>query len=1128
MTTGFFPPRPNRPRRDFVGAEFPFPVAVAYARLHAEMDRQEPVAAAWQLRDAGEALVRFLAALATADCLRARAEPKAAADLAGLLLKPSGLSLGDWHTALGMALRAPAAEARLLTGLGPLFLKPNGRPTALDQLIDGDADSFAAWRNAVFGHGVFKEDRAWYAAETLRWLPRLHALYDAVRPVLDGWELVGLTPGGERIAWRGAGNTPPLARHDHQPWGEPLEMRLEKSATGASLALGPLLSVQECGVCREPAAFFFDRDRYEAKTDRHRTTFLEYFRGHHADRRDWEPTRRLAALVPPAFEWERVAYDAVEVIEGVRVAFRDFAEEYRRPAHLLDAVWAAVDGRPKGYVHVVGPAGVGKTYAVRGMVEEGGGRGVPVLAYHVLPGALADYRTFMAELDAAARERFRFRTPGLQARGEDRAGLAAEFAEWAGTLIQANKLAGLVVALDGLDELPDPAAGSTSVVDFLPPAGELPDGCAVVLASREAVRPYAAEALRRLRAAGGFTAVAADPAAADSREAVRAYLRGRLPERFRDPSSVEAVLERAGGVFLYAYHLCRGLEAGAFDGVAGLPDGADFYPAYLGRLRARVGEALFEGVYLPALLLLAAAYRPVTLGQLQAWGLTGDRLRFALLDLADFLRVHRVRDRSESLSDGPDENRYEVAHEAFVRWVRDDPAMADRWREAHARIARSALARHVGKWDQLDVADDADLYDLRFVLRHAREARIPEADALTSDEGFCDAGFETVNVAHDARRVRIAVGVSEMLLPAFEARAQLPDPDDGTRLHALAALLSNVSRSLTDIGRFSTAAQFQERALAIFRELATRDLARWGPNLGIILLLRTIPLKEYGRFEEALRCADEALDVFGRLPEGEPGQAAKRRAMGLNDRGAILFSLGRYEEAQADFSAAEADWLTMSVDQHKTRLLATSRFNRGNALAALDRYEEALAAYDAAVADYRALEGAGDRSCAPDLADVLARRARLRAHRRGFNRKDFDEAIGILRQLMDRDGRPEAAFELCQVLAEMCTAASDNRQFGLALECADQLIALDRRLRTTDWGERSIFHLAKPLALRALAAWGHGRPAEAVASLAEALTLYVSGRGRLSAATAPGGWRSTWSPAARRARGGVGPQPPAG
>jgi len=218
----FFPPRSARGVLDFVMRHFPFPLALTYARLHEEMDLQEPIAAAWQLRDACECLLKFTACLAVADCLHAGPDAERAGTLASILLKPQGLSLGDWHTLLHEALTPlePLARAgslaesgRSLPELFSVFFDVTGRlrPSLLNRKIDGDAESFVAWRNRVFGHGVFRQERHWYAEETQRWLPTLHAFYTALQPVLDGWLLVGVTPTGDEVSWQGAEALPHTA-----------------------------------------------------------------------------------------------------------------------------------------------------------------------------------------------------------------------------------------------------------------------------------------------------------------------------------------------------------------------------------------------------------------------------------------------------------------------------------------------------------------------------------------------------------------------------------------------------------------------------------------------------------------------------------------------------------------------------------------------------------------------------------------------------------------------------------------------------------------------------------------------------------------------------------------------------
>jgi hypothetical protein len=102
-----------------------------------------------------------------------------------------------------------------------------------------------------------------------------------------------------------------------------------------------LLGLGHCRICKQPAVFFFDHHLLDPRRGRRRTSFLEYFRGHDHDQCDWGPICRLEELLPPGFNWEPAAYDPAEVAEGIRIVFRDFGSEFRRPEALIDWVWEA-------------------------------------------------------------------------------------------------------------------------------------------------------------------------------------------------------------------------------------------------------------------------------------------------------------------------------------------------------------------------------------------------------------------------------------------------------------------------------------------------------------------------------------------------------------------------------------------------------------------------------------------------------------------------------------------------------------------------------------------------------------------------------------------------------------------
>jgi tetratricopeptide (TPR) repeat protein len=1053
-----FPPREQRLPLAFVLADYPFPVAVAYARLQTELDRQEPVAAAWQLLDVFQCALKFCACVAVADHLRAEPRGPVTAGLVARLFKP--LSLGDWQTLLEDALR-PLKEPARRGALGQsgcrvpelygVFFRPaNGQRTEVARKLFASEPNLVKWRNQVFGHGVFRHDRAFYADEVNRWRPLLDELLTALRPVLSAWALAGRTPGGERLDWTGAGEVSPAAPHAHQPWGDPLPLHLAcRAVPEVGLDLGPLLTVQQCTVCRQPAAFFFEGDRYDREKDTHRTHFVEYFAGHGVDRKDWLEVRNLAGRLPADFEWERASYDWRAAAEEVSRLFRNFEDEYRRPDYLLDAFWDFVDGRPKGFVHLVGPAGVGKSYLVQGVQEDARDRGTAVLVYHILAGQLADYRAFVSELADRAREQLRCRTQEIQTRVGRLADLAEQTAEFLAELMRANGLERLVVAIDALDELREPdSAGSPLISDFLPPPERLPEGCFFLLTSRTELRPRVRERLDQLRAQDpvAFCALSLEPDGEANRDLLRAYLREQLPEPFRTPDAVEAVLQRSAGVFLYAFHLSRALGSGVFADTAGLPEGEQFYPAYLARLRAQVGEQDYQELYLRTLLLLAAARQPVLPEQLRRWGVRGERLPLVLQDLADFLRVVKGRRWHESLNDDGD-NRYELAHDAFLRFVRADAQLAEQLRQAHATIAQAILARHQGHWEALDPRDDADLYDLRFAGSHLSGAEPRAQGSLEMPaRDYIDACFRIGNQAHDRQRFTIARDAFEQAV-ALARRQVLAGHADWDE--DLASSLVNLGSALGDQGEPAVAIDAFTEAIAICRRRVQAGRPELDGTLASALNNRGWRLRARGELSAALDAFREALAIRRRHAQAGHDDGEKALA-------GVLSNLGNALGDQGDHAAAiDAFREAIAIDR---RLVQAGRADLEDDLArdlnnlgiALDEQGEPLAAIDPlreAIAIHRRLVQAGRAELENDLASDLNNLANALR-----NQGDLSAALDTCRESVAirrrqvQAGRAELESELAGALGSLGLALRAQGEMSDALEAFHEAIALFRRL----------------------------------------------------------------------------------
>lgn len=378
---------------------------------------------------------------------------------------------------------------------------------------------------------------------------------------------------------------------------------------------------------------------------------------------------------------------------------------------------------------------------------------------------------------------------------------------------------------------------------------------------------------------------------------MRAYLSGQEAAVLRSPAAVEQVLELSGGVFLFAIHFARALAAGAYSAVDELPEARRFYADYLARLRDRVGPELFGTAYEQALLLLAAARVPVTRSQLHRWGVPADRLEFALRDVGEFVRELRHRDWHDGVGDST-EPRYEIAHEAFVRYLASDAAMSAKLKAAHRTIANVALRHTATRWENLDPADDADLYDVGFVLSHVEEAGLSgAAKYLRGDEVLALAVWRIADRLDDLARYELAVELfercEELVRDLVENRDR-PDP-----AYELGNAIHSKGNALRQLCRLEEAVESYDEAIVIRRTLMeNRGQPEFANDLARALMHKGVALRELGRLAEALECSDEALAILRDLVQTR-GRAdlADDLAGTLNIKGNGFQRLGRLVEA---------------------------------------------------------------------------------------------------------------------------------------------------------------------------------------------------------------------------------------
>jgi tetratricopeptide (TPR) repeat protein len=450
----------------------------------------------------------------------------------------------DLAKALCQTLPTPPAGL-LAPGLIRLFYQtPDGhcsnqpRQTRLLNLLD----QLITWRNREIGHGGFRPD----PAEQLDCLERIllgrpagypscptlpGGLARALAEAIDTHPWQGLTlqmqpeHGPPRLLIGADAIRPEYVGPEHPAVDAPLVL----SGPTGSIDLAPYAAGRRCDICHQQDCFFYNgRAGNNEHAASHRYQFLDYRAAHPLERR-WHQARDLVAehrLLRSSKSPDRAEPNAELSSAEVGCARRDliqlldeiaFERRFLPPDYLNQALRAFLHRHRRGILWLSAPAHLGKTLFVRGLVRDdvariigqqqpfdhpldpaatGFPKPVPVAAllirreYRSGPGPLGNQlQDSLAQALNLASEHDPQRQPGLpqlDLQADDRPGA---FIDWIAALRRRSPLGlgpddPLLICLDGLDELPKPAAHAQGILDFLPSPDRLPPGLFLLLTSR--------------------------------------------------------------------------------------------------------------------------------------------------------------------------------------------------------------------------------------------------------------------------------------------------------------------------------------------------------------------------------------------------------------------------------------------------------------------------------------------------------------------------------------------------------------------------------------------------------------------------------------------------------------------
>jgi len=350
------------------------------------------------------------------------------------------------------------------------------------------------------------------------------------------------------------------------------------------------------------------------------------------------------------------------------------------------------------------------------------------------------------------------------------------------------------------------------------------------------------------------------------------------------------------------------------------------------------------------------------------------------------------------------------------------------------------------------------------------------------------------------RHADLDLGIAAVTKRLTELRlAHSPGPADRADLHW------KLTPRLANAGRYQDALKAAEEAVEQYRDLARDDPARYNARLANALDRHGTSLWALGRHRQAQTVSAEAVELHRALTEAEPATHEGGLANALANLGVSLWALGRNRKAQAATEEALDIYrrlVTLGPAKYDAGL-ADTLHNYGNDLYSIGEHRKAFKTAEQAVKIYRRLAADDPARYEADLADVLdALGVRLWALRQpAAALAPAEEALAIRRRLSTANPaahEPDLADSFDNLGLHLRALRRDEE----ALALSEQGLAIRRRLAAASPGtqEPDLANALNNLGLRYEAA---GRHQEAVDNTAQAVAIY-----RRLAEDAPAAYRA--------------------